>query len=221
VADNVQKTPFAGSINDFARAKAQDAIQLTGRSLPCSVVQAQGAIVRVKFEVQSSVFTLPNVTVPLFGPEYIRYPIQKGDKGVVFAADAYLGGMSGLGGGVADLTQRANLSTLVFFPIGNKAWTIVDPNAVTIYGPNGVVFRDTNSASTFTLTPSGMTLKTNNFTLNCGGTQVAVSPAGVVITGNLTVTGTVIGGTDSINLQAHVHSGAGGTGTSGPPVAGS
>ncbi len=170
------------------------------------MLAVQGAIVRVKFEVQSG-FTLPDVTVPLFGPEYVRYPIQPGCKGVVFPADAYLGGMSGLGGGVADLTQRANLTALVFFPIGNTGWSPVDPNAVTIYGPNGVVIRDQAATCTITLTGAGITI-------NAGGAAV------VIQNGDLHVSGAIVagfGGGDQVSLQTHRHgTGAAAAGTTVP-----
>src|ERR1700743_7474 len=123
MTDNAQKTPFQRSMNRFAEQKALSAIQITGKSLPASVVAVDGSIVTVKFEIQAntsnSPFTLPNVTCPLAGPECIRYPTQSGAKGMVVSADAYLGGMSGLGGGVASLGLQANLSALVFFPFGN------------------------------------------------------------------------------------------------------
>lgn len=212
MVNNVQKTPLTKSLNQFAKAKIQDAIQTTGRALPCSVVSVTGAIVKVKFEVQSG-FTLPQVTVPLFGPEYIRYPIQPGDKGVVFAADAYLGGMSGLGGGVADLTPRNNLAALVFFPIGNKNWSVVDPQSVTVYGPNGVVIRDMGSAVTLTLTPGGIAIK-GNVSIN----------GNLSVTGAITATGNITagaGGAGAVDLLGHKHSASGGTGVGGPPVPGS
>jgi hypothetical protein len=157
MTNHALKKAFAQSIHPFAQKKALDQIQLTGKALPCSVVSVQGAIITVKFEIQD-IYTLPNVTVPLFGPIYIRYPIQKGDKGMVIPADAYLGGMSGLGGGTANLTRRGNLSALVFLPIANTDWATVDPQSVTIYGPNGVVLRDTDSHTTFTLTPSSINI---------------------------------------------------------------
>jgi hypothetical protein len=183
MADHL-KTPLAKSLSSFAEKKINDAFQLTGKGLPCSVVSVAGAIVTVKFEVQNIPFTLPQVTIPLFGPEYVRYPIQKGDKGTVIPFDAYLGGMSGLGGGVADLTQRANLSSLVFLPIGNKLWTSVDPNAVTIYGPNGVVLRDTGSDSIITLTPGSITIVApNQIQLKTGATTMTLTPTGWSITG--------------------------------------
>ena len=159
MSDNSLKTPLGSALNAFTRNKIADAMQLAGRSLPCSVVEVDGQIVTVKFELNSP-FTLPQVTMPIFGAEYIRFPTQVGDRGFVVPADAYLGGISGLGGGVADLSQRANLSTLVFFPIGQKNFTAVDPNAVVVYGPNGVVLRNTASDTVFTLTPSGLDITT-------------------------------------------------------------
>ena len=81
MSNNAQKTPFARTQNIFAEKKIADALQLTGKALPCSVVSASGAIITVQFEIQSE-FTLPQVTIPLFGPEYIRYPIKAGDSGV-------------------------------------------------------------------------------------------------------------------------------------------
>lgn len=227
MASNAQKTPITKSLNTFAMQKAQSALQLTGKALPCSVVKAVGAIITVKFEVTDPVFKLPNVPMPLFGPEYIRYPIQVGDKGFAVPADTYLGGMSGLGGGTADLTQRGNLATLAFLPIGNKNWTTVDPNAVTIYGPNGVVMRDTNSKSTIVLTPSGIVITgQSNVTIVVGGVQFAMTSSGITITGNLTINGnTAISGTltnGSTIFSTHEHTGVmTGGGTSGPPVSGS
>lgn len=181
-SNNSQKTPISKSLNLFAAKKAQDALQLTGKALPCSVVSVSGAIVTVKFEVQSS-YTLPNVTMPLFGPEYIRYPIQKGDKGFTVSADAYLGGMSDLGGGTATMARRGNLSALVFIPIGSKKWTPVDPNAVTIYGPNGVVMRDTNSKSTIILLPAGIAVTGQNYVnIICGQCSIKMTPTQMTIT---------------------------------------
>lgn len=218
MSNNAQKTPLARSLNAFAEKKINDAFQRSGQALPCSVVSVEGAIITVKFEV-NSVYTLPNVTVPMFGAEYIRYPIRAGDKGCVFPAAARLGGMSGIGGGIADLSQPANLTALVFAPISNSGWVTVDPDAVVLYGPNGVVLRDTDSGSTVTLTPSGIAIETpeleittsGNVTINCGGdttvscvnlsatasdsatvTAPDISMVGdVSVTGGLSVTGNI------------------------------
>jgi hypothetical protein len=155
VADNAQKTPLARSLNLFAENKIRDAIQLLGKALPASVVAVSGSIVTVKFEVNAAPFTLPRVTIPLFGPEYIRYPIQVGDKGMVIPADARLGGISGLGKGIASLALPANLSSLIFMPIANANWDASeDPNKIVLYGPNGAVLRSKSGSASVTVTDS-------------------------------------------------------------------
>ena len=235
-----QKVPFQKSISEAANRQINDAIQLKGKSLPCSVVSVDGAIITVKFEVESE-FTLPQVSVPLFGPEYIRYPIQPGDKGVVFAADARLGGMSGLGPGVASLTQPASLSALVFMPIGNINWESVDPQAVTVYGPNGVVLRDTGSGAVITLTPTGILAVVGATQFEITGTGITMTATNITLNGNIILDGPITqtntggGGTTAtmigplhvtndvtagaISLDTHVHSGVqGGSGNTGGPV---
>ena len=230
MSSNVQKTPIARTLNQFAERKAKGIIALTGQSLPASVTAVvSSGIVTVKFELTNVPYTLPNLTCPLFGPEYIRYPIQKGCKGFVVPADAYLGGVSGLGGGTADLTQRGNLSTLVFFPIGNTGWsTTDDPNKTVIYGPDGTIIRDLNKtnvldvnstevtlvlkAGSFTVTlPAGLPMIVNgNLQVN-GGLALSgdiTAPDGVsTYTGNLTTTGEITAkvGADSVGLSTHKH----------------
>ena len=187
-----QKLPIVRSLNAFAAQKVLTKIRETGRSLPCSVVSVAGAIVTVKFEVSSG-FTLPRITIPVHTSIYVREPIQVGDKGYCVAADAYLGGMSGLGGGVADLTLRGNLTPLAFQPLGNNAWPAVDPNAVVIGqgAPNGVVLRDASDATTVVLTPGSLILQSGgkasldltdvgNVTLN--GTLTTTIEAGQTLT---------------------------------------
>ncbi len=210
-ASNAQKTPFTSTINRFATAKAEAAINLLGKALPCSVVSIPVAgvpIVTVKFEMQDAVFnTLPQVTVPVGMSEYVRLPIQApsggtpGTRGVVFPADVFIGGVTGLGSGNADFTQRGNLSTLVFFPVGNTGFpAVADPNAVTIYGPDGVTIRDSQSKIKIVLTPSGVAIT--------GNTSIT---GNLSVTGGITATQDIVAGT--ISLRNHVH----GRGT---PVAG-
>ena len=155
MSDNAQKQPFARSLNIAAEKQAKDAMSQMGRALPCSVVRVSGSIVTVKFEL-NSVYTLPQVTVPMFGPEWIRYPTQVGYLGVVLPIDTYLGGISGLGGGIADLSMPGNLSSLIFFPIANKNWSQSEnANAVVIYGPDGVIIRSKTSDASVTVDSAG------------------------------------------------------------------
>lgn len=199
----MQKTPLARTLNQFAERKVRGVIALTGQSLPASVVTVvSSGIVTVKFELVDVPYTLPNLTCPIFGPEYVRYPIQPGCLGFVVPADAYLGGVSGLGGGSADLKPRANLSTLVFFPIGNKNWSQTDdPNKLVLYGPDGVVIRDLAKKNTLTVGSTEVTLDLTagslvitvpngqNVTIN--GAAIVNIPSGETaqVNGNLAVSG--------------------------------
>ena len=196
MADNSQKTPFALTINQHTTRRIVDAIQLAGKALPVAVTVVDGQIVTVRFLLLGPIFTLPEVRLPIFGPEYARSPTQVGDLGVVFPIDVYLGGVSGLGGGVADLTQRANLATLVFFPVGNASWAAVDPSVYTLYGPGGVTLRDSGSASRFLLTPSDVTIDTPGSvdiltaTVNLAGTGGrAVARVGDAVSGGVITSG--------------------------------
>lgn len=146
MADNAQKTPLVVNLNRFTDDKITAAQQLLGKALPASVVSIDGTgtIVTVKFEIESDLFTLPNVTCPLFGPAYIRYPLRAGGdnptKGYVIPGDFYLGAMSGLGSGNATFDQRPNLSNLVFFPFGNSGLSPTpDADKTVVYGPAGVL----------------------------------------------------------------------------------
>lgn len=204
---NEQKTPFVRTLPRLAERKAVEEIEKRGYALPGHVSSIDGSIVTVDFDVTGTL--LPQVTMPVFGPEYIRYPIQVGDKGVAFPATLYIGGVSGLGQSATAAfgVLQGNLSSLVWFPCGNSNWSAVDADAVTIYGPNGVVFRDTNSGTVATLTPTGLDVTSDSGTLtfSAGGVTVTIDSTGVTI--------------DGILFETHTHSGvtSGGDDT-GPPV---
>ncbi|MDG9770875.1 hypothetical protein [Klebsiella michiganensis] len=171
-----QRLNFAKSMNNFAEEKIAEAMQLVGKVLPATIVRQSGKMVTVSFSLTNIPFTLPQVTIPLFGPQYVRYPMQPGDRGIVIPADTYIGGMSGLGGGVADLTQPANLSALVYLPISHTEWQDVDGQVVTVYGPEGVTLRDSGSNTTFLLKPESIAISTpESFTVTVGGTVFSLT----------------------------------------------
>lgn len=205
-ASNSQKTPMAVSLNRLAVKRAHDLIKITGRSLPCSVVSASGNLVTVKFEVNAGNFTLPQVTMPAFcGAQWLRIPYQKGDRGFAIPADARLAPLAGMGGGTADLSTPANLAALMFMPITVKSFPVVDPNAVVVGGPNGVVLQDESKSCTFTLTPTGIVIAIGSMTLTIDSSGIKV------------VNGDVVA--DSIDLKLHVHGDVQpGEGESGPPI---
>lgn len=187
------KTPMVFGLNTFAERKVADAIQKLGKSLPCTVASVvSSGIVTVNFEVNAAPWTLPQVTVPILYPEYIRYPIQVGDKGACVAFDARLGGLSGLGSGTPNLSAPGNLAALAFDFLGSSAWSAPDdPQAVVIYGPNGVILRDLGSKSVQTITPTEITITTPEYnltattsiTLGVGGNTIVINGSGVSING--------------------------------------
>ncbi|HFS3475482.1 TPA: hypothetical protein ACHYXB_000891 [Escherichia coli] len=170
------KLNFASSMNRFTERKIENALQKSGKVLPASVVKQTGNMITVSFELRDIPYVLPQVTIPLFGPQYIRYPMQPGDKGIVIPADTYIGGVSGQGGGIADMTPPANLSALVFLPISNTEWQGVDGQVVTVYGPEGVTLRDSGSNTTFLLKPDSIAISTpDSFTITVGGTVFSLT----------------------------------------------
>ena len=165
MANNSQKFPIYSAQQRTALAQALNAIQNLGKELPASVVSVDKtkSIMTIKFETGGK-FTLPEVTIPLDGPEYIRYPIQKGDKGVVRAGAVNINNISNLGTSDSppSFTQPGNLAALIFHPIGNAKWTESDnPDAVLNYGPKGTINRDTDKKSKHVVDPdNGVTSQT-------------------------------------------------------------
>jgi hypothetical protein len=190
MADNAQKTPLGLSLNRWGKQIAQNAVEKVAKALPASVLKVMGAIVEVGFSVNGNT-PIPSVTVPILGSQYIRLPIQPGELGVTLSADAYLGGMSGLGGGTAGQSQPGNLTSLVWAPIGNKNWPSTDPNTLTMKGgPNGISLASADGSTSISITSGGISITTG---------------------GDLVVNG--------ISFLHHVHGGVQtGGGESGPPV---
>lgn len=199
---NAQKTPVVKSLSNFAQKKIAEQLQLAGKSLPVSIVSVAGSIVKVNFEIQSDK-TLPQIDVPVCFPEYIRVPFQAGDFGVVVPSDVFLGGITGLGSGTASLVQPANLSPLVFVPVGNANWAApTDPDKIELYGNDGFILR--NKANDYSITGSSSGIQ-----MKFGSNTVTVSNSGVDIEGVLTINGKP--------YLAHEHSGVmTGGGFSGP-----
>jgi hypothetical protein len=233
MTDHSDKLWVQPNLAQLAINRAAQAIQNTGRSLPCRVTAVNGSIVTVAFEVDATPWTLPEVTIPKAESPWIRMPTQVGDKGYTVASDAYLGGVSGLGGGVATLTAVGNLSALVFVPLSNSGTPPIDQNAAQVQGPNGTILRTTTGTTSqivtdqngTTITYGSTTIVANGtqIVLTAGGNSITISSSGIAIhgavTGNTTAafTGDVTG--SGTSLHTHVHSGVqSGGSNSGPPV---
>src|SRR5882672_7463589 len=99
---NEQKLPFATSMDKWWNRRAAGAQAIEGKSFPCIIesVDTTGTIVTVSFLVTDDILQFPQATCPVACDIYSRPPLQKGDKGYCLPADVYLGGVSGLGGGI-------------------------------------------------------------------------------------------------------------------------
>ena len=175
-------------------------------------------IVTVAFDVLDMP-NLPQITIPMAGAEYVRYPVQIGDKGFTTAADVYMGGVSGIGTAQsANNGNTGNLSSvLVFVPASSTKWSKAENhNAVIVYGPDGVIIRDTKKSATITLKPGSIMLQV-------GSTMITLTAGGITSRGNWTHQGTITTTGDvragAISVDNHVHVGVqSGNSNTGKPI---
>ncbi|ELJ9990381.1 phage baseplate protein [Citrobacter freundii] len=156
---DAQKYPFVKGLMDVVRTQSNDRVAIEGRSLPCHVVTVKGQIVTVQFDMLPDGIQYPQVTIPIATFPYIRYPIQKGDKGVTVAADVSLRGVSGLGTGIASRAFSLSLVPLFFVPVSNAGWSEEDANKIVLYGPDGAILKTEDGASSITVEPGKITQK--------------------------------------------------------------
>ena len=138
---NNQRFDFRTKLNELAQNQARKAIEQLGTSLPASIVSITGQIAVVQFEVLP-IGQLPQVKIPIMGSEYVRQPFQPGAKGFVMPVDASIFTVAGMTTGTANMNPLPNLSSLVFFPIGNMNWKAVDPQSLVLTGLSDVMMRD-------------------------------------------------------------------------------
>jgi hypothetical protein len=178
------KTPLARSLPEAIGKGANDALQLAGKCLPCSVVaRVSPAVVRVKIELDTAPFTLPQMEVAIFGVEFVRIPLPNGTPGLLIPADAYTGHLTGLGGGVPGLTQPANLGAVQFLPLASTAWSASDPQTLRLYGVNRLIAADSDGGDAV------MDLSATEAKLSFGANYLKVTSAGVFINGTFTING--------------------------------
>jgi hypothetical protein len=193
---NIIRRPFVPALDAAQRAASSTAVKQAPQSYPCTVTAVSGSIVTVAFQVNTP-WTLKQMTIPVFGPEYIRYPIQVGCKGFAMAASTTLGHMSGLGSPTQpDLSTAPNLSSLVFMPIGNVGWTSPqDANALELYGPTGVRIHTTDNTAFINVTETGIIAHYGTGTINMsdtgivlqfGSNSIAITASGIALTGPIT-----------------------------------
>lgn len=199
-----QKTPLSRTLTLFVQGMILKEIEKQGRALPCQVVAIDPShtVVTVSFQIQN--VQMPQVRMAVGGPEYIRFPIQIGSVGVCFPVDTYIGQVTGLGTGVAGLTRRANLSTLVFFPTGNINFSATDnAQAVVLYGPDGIILRDSASQSKVTLTPADIDINAQTNLTGEAGADIGLT-AGSQIEFSVGSTSFLMNGSEIVMTAAGV-----------------
>jgi hypothetical protein len=203
--DNYSTLSVQAKLNQHASAKAQAAIAQLGRALPCSVVSVNGALVTVKFEVQSGIpWTLEQLTLPKAESQWLRVPTQIGDYGITVPADTDLSQISGQDGGVADMSVNyGNLSTLVFVPVASTAFAAPPrANIAWANGPHGARVGDSANAAYLDCNSD-----TGTVTIHAAGKSWTFGAAGLVMS-----TGVI--------AETHLHGGVqGGPSDTGPPIA--
>lgn len=191
------KKPLNTSLPRAMRERIQDGKFIAGQEWPCTVVSVDGAIVKISFNVASD-FTLPQVICPIAESRYVRLPIKPGDQGLAVAATARLGGVTGLGAGLAPIASPSNLGGLVFLPLGNIEWNTIDPDAVVIQAPNGSKILTDDGASEIIVDTGQVKVTQGDVTVEITGGVVTVTADHVVVNasdstfnGNLIVNGDV------------------------------
>lgn len=179
MSGNQQKTQFGQFLNEWGKQVAASAIQKMAKSFPATIAKVVGNMITVNYEVTGTLKP-PQVTMAALMSRYLRYPLQNGDPGMTVPADYFMGGMTGLGGGVGDQTQRGNLATSTWHPVSNTGWPAVDPTQTTITGgPGGLLLRsDEGGGATLLLT-------TSEISASCAGHTLVINSSGVVIDGKI------------------------------------
>lgn len=181
-------------LNRIAINAAQAAIDRLGKCLPCTVVSTAGQIVTVSFDPRA-VGLLPNLTVPVDSSAYDYVPYQAGDTGVVRPTDLYIGNITGLGSSTPTPTRAANLSALVFTPVGKKSFAAANALARIIQAPDGWISQTTQgttcsivgnqSGITLTFGSTTITMNASSITMTAGGETVTLNSSGLDIAGIL------------------------------------
>lgn len=191
-------------------------MDLVGKSLPCHITAVSGQIVTVAFDLpQGAPWILPEITLPVASSPYDYEPYQVGDTGFTVPADAYLGGISGLGGGQATWKRPGNLDALVFVPVGKQSFSPTNANARIIQGPGGWIAQTTQGSTPCSIVGNqqGITLTYGSTTITMGAESMNLTAGGHYIL--IDETGVTI---DGILFDTHVHGGvaSGGSDTAGP-----
>ena len=164
------KKPIKVSLTNFGKQVSFDTFKWLGQALPCHVVERNGAIVTVAFDVQPPKgVTIPQTQCPILESQYVKLPIKVGDRGVTIPIMANIAPLTGLGGEAAPYTNIPfNLSSLIFVPVGNLGWSNPDGTAT--------IVTSQNEQSVVTVGDSGITMTK-------GSSSISITSSGIEING--------------------------------------
>lgn len=188
MTDFSKKTSIAKNLANAMQYQNAVAGVQTGWQLPCTVVAVDAikGFVTVNFEVVNTTLPLPQITIPVAGWRYIRYPIQVGDAGFTITIDTNISNLAGLADGKTSMVAYGNFGpTLAFLPVMQKGMANSDnPQAVVVVGPEGAIIRDDNSNSVVTISPSQIKLQSGSsyITINHNG-SIDIEGTSVTIMG--------------------------------------
>jgi hypothetical protein len=134
MVDSNLTRPINYSLSRHTNQKSNDFQLIDSKGIPCHVVKVEKDIVTVAFDTHNGVWTVPTMKMPQAFSSYARDATQVGDHGYAVRSNYYLGGNSGLGGGVADYGPRGNLTPLTFHPISRTQSQTRDYDQYTVTG---------------------------------------------------------------------------------------
>lgn len=231
---NTQKYPPLKALTEMVNNLIEDRLDIKGKQLPCYVTDVDNQFVTVHFDMLPDGIVYPEITIPIMGWEYIRIPIQKGDKGVTLAADVSLRNISKQVG-VANRSILPSLTPLFFVPIANTQWSKEDGKKVVIVGPEGAIIKTkdakdiitvdsdkielkSGSSTTVTVNENQVEVKKGNSTLLVSGDEINITASTISLNGNIqlngavsTVSGEAVNVTSDLNIKdinftSHTHS---------------
>jgi len=189
---NGQKFPFNVALSQAMQRESENQQALTGRLWPCHVVAVQGQIVTVKFDLLPEMgVVIPDATIPIATFEYIRYPVQIGDKGVTLCAEVSIAAHVGLGKGLATRARMPSMAALYFLPLAQMGFSQVDPNKITLYGPDGAVLRTAGGESSITVDPTSIVQE--------APTRIDLKAADIYLQGVIHLNGQIVQDPDQIS----------------------
>ena len=181
MSDFSKKVSFAQNFANAVRYLNYSDNEGFGWQLPCTVAEVDNTkgIVTVNFEVIGSdgnPLDLPQITIPISGWKYIRYPIQIGDPGLTVSIDTNTQNISKLSPGVSALIDHGNFGpTLFFVPIVQADWSESDdPDAVVIAAPNGSIIRTDNKDATITVNKDNVIVDYKDGTITLGASNITL-----------------------------------------------